>query len=509
MANLKGFMGNYEVNIDDLELIHASLEDEIVDARLLMGPWYPSRIPPEILCEIFHHYILFFQHSAWTISQVCRAWRRITLGCPSLWNRLHVTARVLQLSNGYRSRNSFGRECLTTELQARRAVRRARETPLRVELWLNEGNRDPSAMLRLLKTVAGENLSRWRSLEWYDSKMDDRWTPVLRQALSPAGEMTSLKRLSFHYNVCHLLVPILAAGVPCLSSLELTLDDDPPTMLMMQPWLRRLKSLTLRNCHRLSPLWPFIAECKALGDLILRRSIYSPAPGSGEVFGPFGPSERCPLPYELQTVWLETHANFWPYVSGRNITSLTLQMGDTALKTVQVAPHSISLPSLTELSCLSCETAFAAGYLLDAPTMQYMQISNYPLAGRRFKASSCDGLWDDLWGIYPIHVSLRTSNQDRALLQNLFLRFSNTNTLSLHFYFQSVDALLALIPDSERDDGIKVCPNLTQVKCKFMNGLPSSEASRMGSIILAIKDQRENMGLLRPRIDIWWGKRVV
>ena len=498
-------MGNRKVKIRDLELIHATLEDEIADARLLAGPWYPSRIPPEILCEIFHRYILFFQHSAWTISQVCRAWRRIVLGCPSLWNRLHVTARALQLSNGYRSRNSFGRECLTTPLQALRAIRRTREAPLSVELWLNEGSSSPDIILRLLNIVAGENLSRWRTFEWYDSEIGDRWTPVLRQALLPVRKMTSLKRLSFHYNVCHMLIPALDAGVPSLVSLEMTLDNgDPPTMLMTQPWLRHLKNLTLRKCYRLGPLWPFIAECKALEDLKLQKAIYSPGPGES-----FELSERNTLPRRLRTVRLETHANFWPCVSGRNITSLTLQMSTISLKTVLLAPRSISLPSLTELSCLSYQTAFAAGHLLDAPTTQSMEISNYTSTSIRFQDPICAGLWDDPWGIHPIRVSLTTCNQDARLLQNLFLRFTKVNTLSLRIYFRSVGALLALITDINSGDDIKACPNLTRMECEFMDGLPRSEASRIDSIIQAIQDQREKMGLLRPKIVIWWEKFVV
>ena len=504
IAHLKGLMADNRVEINDLELIYANLEDDIADARLLTGPWYPNRIPPEILCEIFHCYILFFQHSAWTISQVCRAWRRIALGCSSLWSRLHVTARIPQLSNAYRSPDSFGQGYLTTELQAQRAVRRAKEGPLRVILRLNEGTRDPSVMLRLLKIIAGENFSRWRSLDWCDPVLGDHWTPVLQQALSPVREMASLQRLSLHYSVCHLLVPALTAGVPCLSSLELTLSHGgPPTALMTQPWLRHLKKLTLRNCHQLSPLWPFIAECKALEELGLGRYFYP----SGESFKSSG---EHPLPYRLRTVRLETHANSWSCVSGLNITSLTLQMNHSPLTTVHVAPRSISLPSLTELSCLSYETAFAAGYLLDAPKTQLMRICNLA-SGQSpgINGSVPDIFWDNLWGIRPVHVSIMTFDRNRVALQSLLLRFFKVTTLSLCFFFQSVDTLLALVPDSERGDDIALCPNLTRVECKFVEALPSSEASKIDRLILTIQDERENLGLLRPKIDICWGKRAV
>ena len=190
LADLNGFIGDHRVEINDLELIQASLGDDIADAQSLAGPWYPSRIPAEILCEIFHCYILLFQHSAWTISQGCRAWRRTALGCSSPWNKLHVTTRIPRLSNGYRCSDSFDQAYLTTELQAQRAIQRARKGPLHVVLGLNEGTRDPSVTLRLLNIVAGQNLSRWRSLAWYDRRLGNHWTPGLQQALLPTCEMT-------------------------------------------------------------------------------------------------------------------------------------------------------------------------------------------------------------------------------------------------------------------------------------------------------------------------------
>ena len=359
-------------------------------------------------------------------------------------------------------------------------------------------------MLRVLKIVAGENIPRWRSLEWYNSKISESWTPVLQQTLLPAREMASLERLSFHYNVSHLLLPVLAAGVPSLSFLELHLDPrgGTPTMLMKQPWLSRLKKLTLRNYFRLSLLGPFIAKCKALEELKLQRNFYSPA--ADELFQSSG---WHPLPRGLRIAWIETHPNFWPCVSGINITSLTLQMSNSALETVHVAPRSVSLPSLTTLSCLSYETAFAAGYLLDAPTTQTMCIDNCTSAS---KASISDKFWnnrsDNWWGIHPTHVRLVTFNRGGVSLQYLFRQFSKINTLSLCCYFQSVDALLGLIPDSGRGNGIEICPNLTRVECKFMDEVPSSEAGRIDSLILAIQDQRENAGLLRSKFDISWRK---
>jgi hypothetical protein len=141
-------------------------------------------------------------------------------------------------------------------------------------------------MLRFLKTIAGENLSRWKSLK-LRGRVDDRWTPVLRQVLLPAREMTSLEHISLYYQNCHMLFPAFSARVPRLSSLDLTLKKGaPPTVLLDQLWLRRLKTLTLRNCLQLSPLGSFMAECKALEELNLIKSYYSPF--SGESYGSSG-----------------------------------------------------------------------------------------------------------------------------------------------------------------------------------------------------------------------------
>ena len=470
-----------------------------MDAQLLAGPWYPSRIPAEILCEIFHWYILFFQHSAWTISQVCRAWRQTALGCSSLWNKLYVTTRIPQLSNGYRCSDSFVEAYLTTGLQAQRAIRRAREGPLHVVLRLNEGTRDPSVTLRLLKIVAGQNLSRWRSLDWHDPMLGNHWTPGLQQALLPTREMTSLERLSLSDNVCHLLVPALAAGVPSLSSLEMTLaHGDLPTILMTQPWLRRLTKLALLNCRQPSLLWPFIAECKALEELRLGGNVYS----SSESFkSPRG----HPLPHGLRNVRLQTHANSWSCVSGLNITSLTLQAGHDPLRRVHGAPGSVALPSLTELICSSYGTALVAGCILDAPKTQLLRIWS-KASGQN---AARDIFWGTPWGIHPVHVSIMTFEQNPVTLRDLFRRLSKMTTLSWSFFFMFVDDLLALVPDPEKGDDIELCPNLTQVVCQFIDPIPSSEASLVDSFILEVQDRRENMGLSRPRIDIDGNKGVV
>jgi hypothetical protein len=499
MANLKGLVGNDQslADVRDLELIHASLDDDIADVRLMRGPWCPSRIPPEILCEIFHFYLLFLHASAWTISQVCRAWRRIAIGCPTLWNTLRITSRAI----AYRSRHfALGRDCHVTELQVQRAIRRTREATLWIELELRDKPQNPSAMLRVLRIVAGHNLARWRSLVWFDSTIGIGLASVLRQVFLPTQEMTSLRHLSLRYRHCDLLLPALNAGVPSLTSLQVGLDNgEPPTMLMNQPWLGRLKKLTLvylgHDRPQLDRVGPMVGKCKALEELNLRRNTDSLL--SGESFGSI---RWPPLPRGLRTILFHTHANFWPCVSSTNITSLALRMENDIMETLSVAPRSISLPSLTNLECFSYETTFIAGYLLDAPKTQSMSILHWKPGS--ITAGIRDIFRDKPWGIYPIKVSLQTHIRHRTTLQDLFLRLSKTNTLSLCFWSISVDPLLELIPGLESRGDTVVLPNLTRVECEFRDRLPNSQVSRIDGIIQAIQDTRGYVGVPRPFLRV-------
>ena len=242
-----------------------------------------------------------------------------------------------------------------------------------------------------------------------------------------------------------------------------------------------------------------MGKCKALEELNLRRSTRSVLAGES-----FDSSRWPPLPPGLRTVLLHTHANFWPYVSSVNITSLSLRMENHTLEIISVAPRSISLPSLTKLACFSYETTFAAGYLLDAPNTQSMDISHWSLESTMASLPICDHFPNESWGIYPIKVSLVTFNTNRITLRDLFLRLSKTDTLSLCFHSLSVDALSALMPDLEGGGDTVVCPNLTRVECGFNDILPNSEASRIDGIILAIQNRRGDMGLLRPSVDVRW-----
>jgi len=499
MAHLKGLVRNHQnwAEIGELELIHARLDDEIADVRLMRGPWCPSRIPPEILCEIFHFYLASRQDSAWTISQVCRAWRRIAFGCPTLWNTLHITSRALNCSNAYRSRHPDGWDCHVTDLQAARAIRRTREAALWIELELNEWIRNPSAVLGVLRVVAGQNLARWRSLVWLDSTIGIGLTSVLRQVFLPTQGMTSLQQLLLPYKHCDLLLPALIAGVPNLSSLEVKLEAGVlPTMLMDQPWLGQLKGLTLEFYGRGHPqLGQLVGKCKALEKLSLRSRPHSLVSGGSL------DSAGWPLPRGLRTILLHTHANFWPCASSVSITTLALRMEGCTPETLSVAPRSISLPSLTKLECSSHETTFTAGYLLDAPKIRSMYIYWSPPSST---TGTRDIFSDKPWGIYPIKVFLQIRNPDRTVLQDLFVRLSKTKSLNLHLYSTSVDPLRALVPVLDGHNDAVVCPNLYRVEFEFKDKLPNSEIRHIDGIIQAIRDTRGQMGIRRPSVNVSW-----
>jgi hypothetical protein len=510
LADLKRIVGKPQIcdDIRDLELIHASLDDDIADVRLIRGPWCPSRIPTEILCEIFHSYLRFihinFHSSMWTISQVCRAWRRIAFGCPTLWNTLRITSYAIKYSNAYSGRGSMGLDRLVTELQAQRAIRRTREAPLQIELYLNERSQQTGSMLRVLRAVAGQTLARWTSLVWSEPEIGASLAYGLGEVFLPTMEMPSLQHLSLPCKLCVSLLPAHIAAMPSLTSLKIKLEeDDSPAMLMNHQWLVRLKILKLefygRGHHQyLGRLGQMVGRCGALEELGLQRGPSYSLPSSES----FDSVRWPPLPRGLRTIVLHTHANFWSCISGANITSLALDIDEYPLETLPVAPRSISLPSLTKLKCLSYETAFTAGCLLDAPKVQSMSI--YHWMWRSKTVAVYDLFSDKSWGIYPIKVFLQTRDLNRALLRGLFIRLSQTTTLSLSFflsYGRSVDPLLALIPDLESCGDTVVCPKLHQVEFEFKDTLPNSEVSRIDGIIQAIQDTRGSIGLPRPSVD--------
>ena len=103
-------------------VVHESLNNDIAEVGLIWGPWCCNWIPPEVLCEIFHCYMLSFQSSAWKISQVYCIWQWIPHECSTLWNKIHIPSYSLKFSSVYRSRDPLGWDCHVTKLRAPQAI---------------------------------------------------------------------------------------------------------------------------------------------------------------------------------------------------------------------------------------------------------------------------------------------------------------------------------------------------------------------------------------------------
>ncbi|KIM25019.1 hypothetical protein M408DRAFT_226359 [Serendipita vermifera MAFF 305830] len=91
-------------------------------------------LPQEVLGYIFLFYMDEPAHSPWTLMQVTRTWRATALSTRALWTKIMITSPVWQKRGG--SRWKAGREVCGSMEQLDRALRRAGNEPLDVEIAL-------------------------------------------------------------------------------------------------------------------------------------------------------------------------------------------------------------------------------------------------------------------------------------------------------------------------------------------------------------------------------------
>ncbi|KAF8874601.1 hypothetical protein BD779DRAFT_249504 [Infundibulicybe gibba] len=85
-----------------------------------------SRLPPEILGEIFLHCLplgkrgtFSTRHAPWLLTKVCRSWRKVALSTPLLWSRFPSSLK----------RNPGGRWSLGVAQTSPRILREDRPIP--------------------------------------------------------------------------------------------------------------------------------------------------------------------------------------------------------------------------------------------------------------------------------------------------------------------------------------------------------------------------------------------
>jgi F-box-like len=518
--------------IADLELIREDLHEDLADAKLTQGPWRPSRLPLETLREIFHYYIDLPLQSSWQLAHICRAWRRVALGCPSLWNKVRFsTYRCFSpLPGTYVDMDSARGEWVATRLQMRRALRRTKSAPISIKLdlwWPPRSN--ITEVEDILHLLGRDGLSRCRSLR-FKLEVTRMWIPAVKEMLQ--GDTSSLRSLMISSTNCPALLPFL--NLSQLSSLTILVNGKLKSFQasLDSSWLSGLKKLSFKGRIKYHRLISTIVQCQALEELGIHPSTPHVIPGESLLA-----DKWPPLPSTLRIVRLRTHANFWLCITGLKITNMSLSLTCASLFPISLPHRSISLPCLTDLYCHAYGTIFAAGYLLDAPKLHSLRVyhrrdgedEENPLEGfREFvweirpdqvdictsgthdvyhrrdgedEESPLDGFREFVWGIRPNQVDIYTSGTHDVSLLALLRRLVDVERLTLVCGPQTATALRILAPNFDNTNAV-ICPRLEHVQCKLDRRVSPGEAETINGIRQEVQQARELLGLSRPVINL-------
>ncbi|KAH8087154.1 hypothetical protein BXZ70DRAFT_955789 [Cristinia sonorae] len=255
-----------DLNREDSRLTReiAKLYDSLADVRCRMNTFTSvSRLPPEILLELFRHALWGsrfsgkYKRTASSLPQVCRLWRTIALGSPKLWSYIVPCSETLSSS----------------------MILRAANQPLRI-VWDTDQER-PTALDHqkcldgyTLYTTIAPNTNRIVELDLTLRRgsmedvarciMEDHWECLQRLALSYRGYENYVLDLHFAghppSDLRHLeftnVVPKQCenAGVyRNIRSLRFLLDQAAPAYTTTLPTMSQLMDV-LRHCGRLEEL---------------------------------------------------------------------------------------------------------------------------------------------------------------------------------------------------------------------------------------------------------------
>jgi hypothetical protein len=368
--------------ITDLELLCSDLEDDLVELQGLLGPWYPSRIPHEILCEIF---LYAAEHSPkrppfpWTAMAVCRAWRRAAIGCPGLWATLHVVCHAAPLNEMTRDhcrRFVFKDLLLSTPVAIRKAIRRSRGGLLNVSLLTDIFGPGPDfcqdCFTRCLAQV-GQQGERWRSFSFAARKPTQFKLGPLFASSFPNLHSVLLSGYSPD------LLGALASHAPLLHTIAFRIPHDFTPYIAQAIW-PRIRKLDL-GCAWVGQhdnLGQLLAACTALRSLELSDVYYGPIPSNS-----LANLGRPPLP-DLMRMKCRLRLSTWASLSGMTLTVLyiagldvlsSLDPNDRNLSTWNSDDlftnrmSKINLPKLKHLTCEGAPTLLCATALFDAPSL--------------------------------------------------------------------------------------------------------------------------------------------
>jgi hypothetical protein len=228
-------------------LLRSDLDDDLIELQSILGPWHPSRIPFEVLSQIF----VYASKAArellpWTLMAVCRAWRRAAITCTPLWSSLNIgqhSTHHLKLPSTRCWEFSYKDFPLTTPVAVRKAIRRSKGGPLNVHLVGSCFMPSCHYCFKECIEQAGRQVERWQSLSF---AIEEREPPLVNIGPMLAGPLPYLRSVSI---TCYSsnLIAALSVRAPHLHTIEFV------------GYAPASRSFTLSIGHK---LWPRIRKLK-------------------------------------------------------------------------------------------------------------------------------------------------------------------------------------------------------------------------------------------------------
>jgi len=322
-----------------------------------MVPFQPLRIPAEILSEIFRIFVIEDGGSPWTLTKVSRAFRRTALGTPRIWGGISLWGEEKHGSGAqgwYRPtvksvRWEFGKENCCTAKQLRQALKRARAAPLDLAIKCRRGY--PIAIIdkakEMIRMVAGERVSQWRSLEF---AVEDNWD--LRDIFSGSLEALTFLRLdSFHRD----LYDCLCKTARNLRNVEIHMRNQPLSKLAKAPWWQHVHRLLLEvPFHQVGGLTTGVPtiQCASAVNILSKAVALEDLTIQVEHYNQFVPTNK-PLHFpRMKKLVLRSSDGLLPTISAPLLTHVEIRTGSRR-NGATLNPGSIFLPAVTHLSVFS------------------------------------------------------------------------------------------------------------------------------------------------------------
>jgi len=352
----------------------------ISDTFCLLGPFRPSRIPLEILQTIFQIVVIDMLSSPYTLSAVCRSWRRAALTLPAIWSRIALRpGRVLKSGPIF---TDDGFEVCNSRSQLKNVLRRTRYGPLHLRISGRHLREDKVRMAEMLPLICGEISRRWKSVD-LDISQDCDLSPMVPLFL------THLERASISTFSAPFFVALEDAVK--LTSFSVTSDLRTLTVLQRSSVWPRLKTLTIAPPNHARPklsetqaLQTIVGSCRSLRSLTLHTL--------GTVFIPNLPQLTLPSLTFTTLVDIGDGVPCRPYLS-TTLTHLVIRNSAHYFSPIR-DEEAVILPHLTHLT-LHGSTGFprVPGFVCPSlDTLKFLEREFCPPSSSRI-----NGWLSDIW----------------------------------------------------------------------------------------------------------------